>query len=272
MINEVIRIVHPGRRNPRVEISAEDAATIKSRIVSLPEPAFLSAPPIKCWPEGLKGPPLYLFAFADDTLVYVSGRNVDELVDGPGRRRIDENEDLSKAAEEFFRTLPLLDRECEGCTPQNLGQRVSCGCDGSEIGVDLSDWHYKGVVRSSNCYAYARRIRCCAGNGLQPGGSESTTRKQLLAGIKRDGLRRIDKADLTDKDVALFMEVKANYHFLRLDGGFWTHKFSFMPAAACDYLGHSMPKDDLEKAVMPPGFDLTGYFRLPPDSHRSLGR
>ena len=130
-----------------------------------------------------------------------------------------------------------------------------------------SEWHYELVILSNNCYSYARRKRWCSGRGSQPGNKEIESGQELLDALEQaDRLEPISKKQVSPGKsiIALFTRTdeESVYHFFRLDGDHWTHKFGGFPVSTCDFDRQPIRWDSLERANMP-GFELRSYYRIP---------
>lgn len=264
MIDQVTQLIYPGRINPRAAIPARVVEEVKGFLELLPAPPAIVSTEIRaaagCWPPNKLDAVTYLYAFADGRLAYVTGKDVDFA----GAPRWDACEDLAKRARELLATGQFTGAVCsiEG----DPGLPVTCGCSGAALGLDLGEWHFAAVVNHNNCYSYARRKRWVDGRqGSQPGRRESESVQDIVEGLYDDGLVDADRRELSGKGefIALFIRGKADYHFFRLDGDYWTHKFSGLPVATCDYQLNSIAKDALESASLP-GFAFHAYFRVPP--------
>jgi hypothetical protein len=263
VIDSVTRLIYPGLPNPRAAVPAESVDRINRILKDLPgPPPFAGSGRRGCWPPKALNVDTYLYAFADGRLAYVAGQDVDVL----GERRWDDKTVLADLAVELLAGDLLSAGTCTVCDEGNLGKPLRCPCDGNELGLDLSAWHYTAPIIHNNCYSYARGKRWCeGGQGSQPGDRESGSEKEILAGLAADRLIQVCKSDLSDKGlfIGLFIEGSANYHFLRLDGDYWTHKFGGYPVAGCDADLKPIPRDGLESSAML-NFTFKDYFYVPP--------
>jgi hypothetical protein len=147
-----------------------------------------------------------------------------------------------------------------------------CGC-GSPVDAEI--WLPLQVCEASNCFNYAARDVWC--RGIEPGRATGaiprstpvnrTSYEEWAGVLAPDGILRAD-ATLTPPDghnggwhIALASN-GTDFHFLRLDGDYWTHKSSVRPPQMCDTKGNLIPKHELESAHLC-GFNLVGYFFVP---------
>jgi hypothetical protein len=272
----VAALTRPSGLDPRAPLNAESALRFREswERCAIVDPA--QARVDTCWKRPPPGPVVQDF-------VLVLGDKSEDVIYLIGGFAIRGN-DVRLATAEFVQllaSLPLALTIARARLPQERVPRcehrghvpsiLPCACGVPE---DFERWASAEVCLFSNCYNFAvRDFWCNEGFGAQPTDTpDDLTDADAWADILwPDGLRHVPDfpdvpADIATPDgwhVALAVnEQDGNYHFLRLDGDDWTHKFGKRPPQACDASGSGMPKDDLEQADL---FDyhVVTYFWAP---------
>jgi hypothetical protein len=268
-MDEVRELAEPGVEDRVAVLTPEQSALVKAILDELKEP-LPGAGKISCWPTELPGTK-YLFVPDTGPIAYVCGERV-ETIDGafrdPGARLAD------LAVQVIVAAADRVPREgCDDCVELELGGVFECLCGDRKLPHSLSSWQYELVIRSNNCYSYAWNKRMCGRQqGSVPGNRFPDSLDELLAGIREDGLEPVTDADFiaaggvssTGRFVALLADVRGGHHFLRLDGGYWTHKVGSRAVSTCDRDRLAIPWNGLPTASFDAGFTVRRYYRVPP--------
>jgi hypothetical protein len=132
-----------------------------------------------------------------------------------------------------------------------------CECGGPD---DFNAWAYENTYACNSCYNFAVKDRWVsedANGGAMPESASSELRDWIDA-IEDDGLEHVadwktapkkNKPSKAGWYVALALDDSevANGHFLRLDGSYWSHKWSSYPPQLCDFGANAdaIPKDGI---------------------------
>jgi hypothetical protein len=156
-------------------------------------------------------------------------------------------------------------RRCNHKPGHHESSYPRCAC-GSPADGNL--WRVMDICDASTCYNYAVRDVWCEDEiipiGATPRAFPSNMSSydawaKILGG---DGvLRTKPKTAKGGWYIALATSTK-DFHFLRLDGQFWTHKFGGFPSQTCDVSGAKIPRKALEKANLCE-YGLVGTFYVP---------
>lgn len=162
-------------------------------------------------------------------------------------------------------------RRCDHPPGHHSGDEIDecrCGSPG-----DASTWLPAEICLSSSCYNYAVKDVWCRAGGLTIGAAPASTPlvfddyAQWAAILVPDGLIPVPDYTVVPTGmsggwhVALAVST-TNYHFLRLDGGHWSHKYGPRPPQTCDAGGAAIPADGIPRANLC-AYKLVGYFYAP---------
>lgn len=150
--------------------------------------------------------------------------------------------------------------------PPDLGalRFEPCSCGGPE---DFDHWARSKTMRFNSCFNFA--VKDCWTDhvgGATPSAYPSHEVDNWVDCLKDVGMRLVADENETPAGasadgwhVALALKTKdnptktTNFHFLRLDGDHWSHKWSSKAPQLCDLAGKAIPKDKLRSA------ELCGY-------------
>jgi hypothetical protein len=164
-------------------------------------------------------------------------------------------------------------RRCTHPAGYHAGDDIaSCQC-GSPL--DASTWLPARICLSSTCYNYAVKDVWCQGfDGIPVGATPRRTPATSMDDyaewtsiLSPDGLLPVPDHTVVPAGmsggwhVALTVNA-ADFHFLRLDGAQWSHKFGARPPQTCDAAGAAIPAGGLGAANLC-DYQLVGYFYAP---------
>ena len=162
-------------------------------------------------------------------------------------------------------------RRCDHAPGYHSGDDIDeCRCGSPS---DASTWLPAAICLSSNCYNYAVKDVWCRAGGLTVGATPASVPlvlndyAQWAVILGGDGL--IPVANYTNAPpgmgggwhVALVVST-TDFHFLRLDGSYWSHKYGPHPPQTCDASGAAIPADGIPRADLC-AYKLVGYFYAP---------
>jgi hypothetical protein len=198
----------------------------------------------------------------DDAMFVVGGGFVVH-----GRRTLKTSSEFLAGLGRIAEALPPeeLPRRPQRCNPITLGRFPECECGVPE---DFADWADMSVCAANSCLNYAVRDRWCNGSPIAdlPKPDNALDREAWIRILAADGLAHSPAFPDPPADQpaggwhvalsALDLGNEIRFHFLRLDGERWVHKFGPRPPQSCDAGGAPIPKFGAE------GAELCGYLHV----------
>lgn len=150
-----------------------------------------------------------------------------------------------------------------------------CPCGGP---ADFDDWSRSLTLNSNDCYNFAAKdLWVTQEVGGAMGAYGSGDLEDWKAALAPDGLTWVPDLSTTPPGatakgwyVALALKPAGfvfNFHFLRLDGNHWVHKWSSSVPQVCDMGGALIPKDGVRAADLCGYCVVDGFFWAEPPVH-----
>lgn len=289
MPSTLVELRYSGRPNPRIVLDADTADAVWRAIGSLPLAVAKVNHCLKCRTPAIVTSPDLLLSRTDGDL-RESAFLVDRYVVTPQGTRIDERDTIARMVAAIVQALHSQavvsgiaptsvtalgnPRRCTHAPGHHALSFPGCTC-GSP--ADAERWLPMDICENSNCFNFAVKDPYCQPGttvvGAMPASFPTNWRDhtEWAAILAPDGLFAATDhttvpaaAAAGGWHVALAVKVHLNpllsdFHFLRLDGAHWSHKYSQKPPQTCDAAGAPIPAGDLAVANLC-GYELVGYF------------